>query len=539
MIETGSFLFIFKYFIFYAFFLFLGRGFTLLICKHKDIDFIRVFGFNSYIFFPTLGLFIFGNWLVVLNFVRPTSSNWAYLILLLFFLNIKNLPNYKSLKKMFQNQYLYLLFLFASYNLEYHYDAGLYHLNFQGILRESNIVLGISNIYGPYGISSIYDYISSALWFDNTLVLLQFVNLIFMVLFFEIVFYLLFDKNLKQHQGLGVVLLIFSLLDNFGYGGGRNGFLYFQGLGKQDVSLGILYAATVFFIALVIKKSSATNIEFLIISIFTVFIIQMKVSGVTIILVYLFMILYLYKLEKINSHNLNILFFIGFLGIVWSLKSILQTGCVVYPLEVTCLKNLAWFSEALTTVTRESAQTYSIAFDFSSTISDWFLLFIDYNINKMILINFVSSYVIIRFIFYRKIVKSKMANTGFINLLVLSNLLFYLYFGPHMRYLIATQLILIGTIPFFREYRFTLNKKILYILFVSSILLTVRLDSYKSFDLMTHPNHPIPIPEVVEFDNRFLPEKGDQCWSIINCSPNRNKYKVVENEFFTVVTDRD
>ena len=88
-----------------------------------------------------------------------------------------------------------------------------------------------------------------------------------MVLFFEIVFYLLFDKNLKQHQGLGVVLLIFSLLDNFGYGGGRNGFLYFQGLGKQDVSLGILYAATVFFTALVIKKSSATNIEFLIIQI--------------------------------------------------------------------------------------------------------------------------------------------------------------------------------------------------------------------------------------------------------------------------------
>jgi len=70
-------------------------------------------------------------------------------------------------------------------------------------------------------------------------------------------------------------------------------------------------------------------------------------------------------------------------------------------------------------------------------------------------------------------------------------------------------------------------------------LLTVRLDSYKSFDLMTHPIHPIPIPEVIEFDNRFLPEKGDQCWSIINCSPNRNKYKVVENEFFTVVTDRD
>ena len=51
-------------------------------------------------------------------------------------------------------------------------------LNYQALLRENNIILGTSNIYGPYGIGSIYDYISAALWIDNTFVLLQFVNLI-------------------------------------------------------------------------------------------------------------------------------------------------------------------------------------------------------------------------------------------------------------------------------------------------------------------------------------------------------------------------
>ena len=34
----------------------------------------------------------------------------------------------------------------------------------------------------------------------------------------------------------------YSLLDNFGVQGGRNGFLYIQGVGKQDVAVGILVA---------------------------------------------------------------------------------------------------------------------------------------------------------------------------------------------------------------------------------------------------------------------------------------------------------
>ena len=35
-------------------------------------------------------------------------------------------------------------------------------------------------------------------------------------------------------------VLVFSILDNFGYGGGRNGFCI-QGVTKQDVTVGILF----------------------------------------------------------------------------------------------------------------------------------------------------------------------------------------------------------------------------------------------------------------------------------------------------------
>ena len=40
------------------------------------------------------------------------------------------------------------------------------------------------------------------------------------------------------------ILLIFSILDNFGVDGGRNGFLYVQSVGNLDVSLAVLYLIT-------------------------------------------------------------------------------------------------------------------------------------------------------------------------------------------------------------------------------------------------------------------------------------------------------
>ena len=48
---------------------------------------------------------------------------------------------------------LSVFLLVSSYNVNFHYDAGLYHLNNQLWLRESNIVQGFSNIYGAFGVS--------------------------------------------------------------------------------------------------------------------------------------------------------------------------------------------------------------------------------------------------------------------------------------------------------------------------------------------------------------------------------------------------
>ena len=150
----------------------------MLFLKGKNPDNLTISGFNIYLFYPLIGVIFYGNYLVIFNFFLPISSKFVYLYLFYLVPNLILKPNIEFLKKAFKNLVFYPILLITSYDLAYHYDSGLYHLNFQSLLRESNIILGISNIYGPYGVGSIYDYISASIWFDSTMVLLQFVNLI-------------------------------------------------------------------------------------------------------------------------------------------------------------------------------------------------------------------------------------------------------------------------------------------------------------------------------------------------------------------------
>lgn len=536
MIFTDNFFFFtLKFVVFFILFFLVGRGFLILFSKKIAVDDLKVSGLNIYIFYPVLGIIVFGNYLFLLNFFLPLNTLLIFLILLMLIPNLQSVPSYKLLKKSFRNFFLYLLLLIPSYDLSYHYDAGLYHLNYQALLRESNIMLGISNIYGPYGIGSIYDYISAALWVDTTFVLLQFVNLIFIILFYEFLFNILFTRKNKMLNHAGLALLLFSILDNFGYGGGRNGFLYIQSLGKQDIALAVLYFVTVVLIFLSISKKEFTHIEILISTIFSLFILQLKVSGVTIMLFYLF---YLYKViqnKGLKSASLFSILSVTLLGILWSLKSLLQTGCLIYPLEISCFDNISWYNKEYTKITIESAQAFSISYDFNSSFVMWIERFVDYEINQIILYNFLISLVVIYFVFFKQNTFNFSSAISPIISLSMFNIFFFLYYGPHLRYLIATQLLLIFLIGYSRTPRIQLHSATIYVAVIFSIVSLVRLNSYKSFDAFSHPRHDIPVPELVSYNNRFMPKEGDQCWSVSECSPNLNNYVFDNSNFFKIV----
>lgn len=540
MLLNNNFIFFgFKFFVFFLFFFFLGRGLMLCFTKFENTDEYKIAGLDIHIFYPVIGMIFYGNFLFLLNFFLPLSTRYILLFALFLVPNFLVVPNFIFLKKGFKNLLIYLLLLIPSYNLTYHYDSGLYHLNYQALLRESNVILGISNIYGPYGIGSIYEYISASLWFDSTMVLLQFVNLLFFILFYEFLINLLSrkDNNFLNSAGLG--LLIFSILDNFGVGGGRNGYLYVQSLGKQDVTLAIMYLITAVMMFLILSKNKLEKNELLIISIFTLFILQLKVSGVTIFLVYL---VFLYRVfrDRFSQKKIFLDLSIPFLlGVFWIFKSILQTGCIIFPLDASCFDTLSWYSAENIKVTLESGQDFSIAYDFNSSIVVWLSEFLEYEINGTIVINFIISFFIIFIIFFKRNLNNQTKNVNILNFIILFNIIFFLYYGPHFRYLIATQLISIFLIGYIRAPRINVISALIYPLIVISVISLVRLDSYKSFNFFEHPKHEIPLPELKEYDSRYLPKIGDQCWTVKDCSPNRMYYDIRDLRFFSIVEFRE
>ena len=537
MFIANSFIFfLIKFILFYFIFFFLGRGLLLCISKFKNVDDLKVSGFNIYIFYASIGMVLFGNYLFLLNFFKPINSPLIFLIGIFLIPNIMVFPNRKMFKKSLRNFLLYFILLIPSYDLAYHYDSGLYHLQFQALIRESNLIQGISNIYGPLGIGSIYDYISAALWFDTTYVLLQFLNLIFLILFYEFLLNLLFMKNNKALNNAGLAILAFSLLDNLGMNGGRNGFLYIQSLGKQDMTIAILYFVTTILIFINIKKQSLNIFEIIIPTIFALFIWELKVSGITIFMIYLVFLYQIIK-KKLLTKSTKIVLFSNFtVGIFWTLKTTLQTGCLIYPLEMSCIDTLSWFNSDYTNTTLRSAQMYSIAYDFNSSLGDWFREFLEYQINGIILTNFIFSLFIIYFLFFQKKKNSYEKNTNYLIALITFNILFFFYYSPHLRYFVATQLIIIFIVGYKRVPGFNIKPKIIYFLVLFSIVSIVRINSYKSFDFFNNPIHPIPIPELLAYDDRFIPKEGDQCWAVTKCSANYNYYKIDKSNFFTVVT---
>jgi hypothetical protein len=342
-------------------------------------------------------------------------------------------------------------------------------------------------------------------------------------------------KNNKALNNAGLAILAFSLLDNFGMNGGRNGFLYIQSLGKQDMTIAILYFITTILIFINLKKQSLNIFEILIPTIFTLFIWELKVSGVTIFLIYL---VFLYQLitKKLLTKSTRTVLVTNFVaGIFWTLKTTLQTGCLIYPLEISCIDRISWFDPDYTNTTLRSAQMYSVAYDFNSSLGDWFREFLEYQINGIVLTNFIFSLFIIYLLFFQKKISSHEKNINYLLTLITFNILFFFYYSPHLRYFIATQLIIIFIVGYKRVPRFNVKPKIIYVFVLFSVISIVRINSYKSFDMFSHPIHQIPVPELLRFEDRFIPKEGDQCWADTRCSANYNSYKIDTSGFFTVV----
>jgi hypothetical protein len=528
--------------IFYSLIYFLGRGIAEIIntVNRSDINFkqLEIFGIKFNFFYPIIALFFIGNFLTLINFFTGVDSWWInfiFIIILLF--NFKRISRFKFSLEGFINYFVVpALFSVSTFNIGIHSDSHLYHFNYQNWIRSEKLALGLTNISGRFGYSSIYDYISSVFWIEGNAAYFHFLNLTFFVILFNFLLINLFNKRKGLLFFSSYFILGYGLLDNFGFGGGRNGFLYIEGIGKQDIAFAVIFFITSILIITSIIKKEISDMEILIASMLVLFSSQLRLLGTTTLILFLFCFFRLlnYRELKIIKILTHFKIFI-LLGPLWVLKNILITGCAIYPVsEKLCFTQLSWYRPDSA---RYEAEVIADAFYGLTTeknLKAWFDHWTASQLNNNIARNFLLScfiLIIIRAVFLRNKLKVNKLDAIFIFSYLGLNFYPWINSGPSTRFAIGFLILfiaLIGIGDF--EYRFQNtvlqfieSKKIILFVMLLCIFLIPKLSMYKTF--VESPNYfPIidsPVVKTVPNPNGWglVPEFGDECNINLNCIP--------------------
>ena len=548
-----------KYLIFYIYLYFSGKSLFLIInyFRKKESTEKYILLTRVEFLYPLLGVIFVGNILFLLNTFFPLNSIFVNFILFLIITPsiLKSLIS-KNIIKAVKNRNLFSVFIYilipsilviSTFDINFNYDAGYYHLLHQNWLRSSNLIVGMVNIFWPLGMSSIYEYISAILWFDTSFVLLHFLNLYFIHFFYLFISDNLINSKNNILRNVSLFLLIYSILDNFGVGGGRNGFLYIQGVGKQDITVGVLFFYLSVVILLKIKEKEITQTELIILSFIIFFIYQIKVSGVLVFYLYAILIILLLNENKIKLNKVLLLHSpILFFGILWLLKSVYTTGCLVYPVNFTCYEGFDWYVSGSTIEYEYITKSASLAFDRSISFLEWARLKGSFEYRSQVFTNYVASlfvlYLIKVFFFYKN--KNSKGLSLIIGSFIISNFAYLIFFGPIPRYAVGLGLVSVSILGFYSgELKYKINGIVKYSLIFLSVFFLVRSTAYialinnEDFRLFD-PRTSYEINTEIGFreysDNWVEPLDGDQCWANIKCSNSLSDIVFVKKGIFKV-----
>ena len=529
--------FLFFYFLIYSF----GRAvFQLLnLFLDKKGKFIsdEIFGFNIEFFFPILGLFVLGNIVVIFNFFSGINNIAFWIILILIFaFNLLKAPSLKlNLFNILNYIFIPAVLSISSKDLGLHPDTGLYHLNYQNWIRSEKIAFGFTNMNERFGYSSIYDFISAPLWFGDNFILLQFVNLSFIVLFFHFLSYNLLNKSNRDLFMASYFILLFGLLDNFGFGGGRNGFLYIEGIGKPDVAFAVIFFITNILLISSIRSKHYSNQDFVVASLLVLFAIQLRIFGILSLLLlgYYFLELSKYKMS-ILKNRMSLLIPSISLGFLWMLKNVIISSCLFFPVELTCIHSLSWNKFEHAENSAYVVQDFYYGLPTENGLVGWYNHWMSSPHNSALAKNFLLSLFIItifRFLFFKTSSRSDLVLKIITFLFIFFNFYLWLYNAPAIRLAMGTILLCVGVLGLgnldlrFENRLFNLyeNKILITSIIIFCTLLTPRI--YKYSDFLKNPFESyfagVEIIETVENPRGWgvIPKEGHECEVNINCVP--------------------
>jgi hypothetical protein len=537
--------------LFYAFLHFIGRGFLILISivfkKNENFDLKKVGNLELRFYYPILALFVIGNLGVIFNyFIGVDSFIFLSFLLLLVLLNLKkiNIPFNKEL-------IIYQIFIpftvsISAYGIGFAEDAGLYHLNTQNWIREEKIHFGLANLHSRYGYSSIYEYISANFWISENFIFLHFVNLSFIVLFFSFLFANLKNSENNFLKNLSLITLLFGILDNFGMGGGRNGFIDIEAIGKYDTPFAILYFISGALIINAFINKIYNPFELNIFIYLILFAVQLRILGIT--LVPLLLAYYFTFIKRTNNKVFSTqLILPSLLSFIWISKNLLVSGCLLYPVIQTCFTKLPWYIGNAIFLEVQEINTLHIQFTPDQQFFNWLEVWLSKDINYNTLINFFVSFFIIyifQIIFYKKVnnpdlkyIKSLIFITLIIALLVLISS------APAIRFAIGVFLFAftyIAAAYHQSEERFKVNNKfksyLIIMIFFMSLSGLIRANSYGVFFSSYSQLMNIQQPSIKYNENPLgwgvvTLDKSSGCWINLECIPIPKKVSLTKGYY--------
>lgn len=298
-----------------------------LIVHDKKYDFHSQF----YIYFNGVILISFIS--LLLNFFTPLTSLINsivyFFVIIAFVIKRKNL-NKKHISFLLISSIVTFLLIFNStINRP---DAGLYHLPYISTINENKVIFGLSNIHFRFGHTSILQYLSAInnnyLFLNNGIS----IPLASIVSFFYLYFFYDIWKIIKKKEDINLsnFFSLFILI-----------YISFKIAKYSEFGNDAVAHLSFFYLIHCLLKDNIKDINFnkiLLISVFA-FINKPTLGLIFIAPITILLLQNGFKLKK----KIFLLFSMpAVLLYLWLIKNIIVSGCAIYPVKITCNKNLPW-----------------------------------------------------------------------------------------------------------------------------------------------------------------------------------------------------
>jgi len=479
----------------------------------------KIFSLNLETFLPIISLFVLSNLAVIFNFFYKLEFFYLFLFPILLFLFIKYRKYIVSIfKNHFKNKYMKSIVIptvisVALVDLNFNYDAALYNLKYQQFLLNHKILIQGIVFDNSFGLTQVGDYLSAIHTFNQNYIYSYFPNLVIYSVFFNILYEFLISKK-RYFFSIAVSVLIYGIFDNFGIEGGRNGFIYFENLGKTDISFSIIFFIGGVFLYKLLTENSYQDSNLFISLLFIFFSVQYRIIGYLLVATVI-----LYVLKNKNLFNLKVIKFFSVLLTIWVTRNLLLTSCLIYPVDFSCFNN--------NLIARDfsyEVRNYNRAYNLGDNLSLWFDEWIGLILNKTILINFIgaiTTLLIIRYLFFDKLIKNYKGPYIFF----MTYLAVWFFGSPDFRFASGLTLLFVSFIYLNYElkekFSFLKNNIFIHAVFLFVLIFSIRVTSYKNYSIQIYDQKLLTVNSVslVErVDGFYRPEKGDQCWANINCT---------------------